>query len=144
MRHQLLRDSDWAGMAHSLEIRVPLVDTTLFQNIAPLLASANPPGKRDMAISPRTPLPDEVLARRKTGFTVPVRDWLLQSFDPLARKERGLRGWARYVHNAFTEDSGASSVVLRPRRRKLSQSRRPISRIIVYRIGQLGDTIVRS
>src|SRR5439155_17221884 len=26
MRNQLLRDSDWAGMAHSLEIRVPLVD----------------------------------------------------------------------------------------------------------------------
>ena len=24
MRCQLLRDSDWAGMAHSLEIRVPL------------------------------------------------------------------------------------------------------------------------
>ena len=29
MRNQLLRDSDWAGMAHSLEIRVPLVDLTL-------------------------------------------------------------------------------------------------------------------
>ena len=26
MRNQLLRDADWAGMAHSLEIRVPLVD----------------------------------------------------------------------------------------------------------------------
>ena len=26
MRHQLLRDSDWASMAHSLEVRVPLVD----------------------------------------------------------------------------------------------------------------------
>ena len=24
MRNQLLRDADWAGMAHSLEIRVPL------------------------------------------------------------------------------------------------------------------------
>ena len=26
MRNQLLRDADWAGMAHSLEIRTPLVD----------------------------------------------------------------------------------------------------------------------
>ena len=26
MRNQLLRDSDWSGMAHSLEIRVPFVD----------------------------------------------------------------------------------------------------------------------
>lgn len=31
MRNQLLRDADWAGMAHSLEIRTPLVDATLFQ-----------------------------------------------------------------------------------------------------------------
>jgi asparagine synthase (glutamine-hydrolysing) len=26
MCHQLLRDADWAGMAHGVEIRVPLVD----------------------------------------------------------------------------------------------------------------------
>ncbi len=31
MRHQLLRDSDWASMAHSLELRVPLVDTELLR-----------------------------------------------------------------------------------------------------------------
>src|SRR5262249_10756931 len=29
MRHQLLRDADWAGMAHGVEIRVPFVDVTL-------------------------------------------------------------------------------------------------------------------
>jgi len=31
MRNQLLRDADWAGMAHSLEIRVPLVDVELLE-----------------------------------------------------------------------------------------------------------------
>src|SRR4029077_15422095 len=34
MRNQLLRDADWAGMAHSLEIRVPLVDFTLLGALA--------------------------------------------------------------------------------------------------------------
>ena len=29
MRNQLLRDADWASMAHSLEVRVPLVDAVL-------------------------------------------------------------------------------------------------------------------
>jgi asparagine synthase (glutamine-hydrolysing) len=144
MRHQLLRDSDWAGMAHSLEIRVPLVDVTLLREIAPLLASPHPPGKRDMALSPNTPLPDAVMTRPKTGFVMPVREWLLQSFDPLAAKERGLRGWARYVHGEFAEASGAASSVLR--RKHLGRSRRSggsgNSRIVVYRIGQLGDTIV--
>ncbi len=27
MRNQLLRDTDWASMAHALEVRVPLVDS---------------------------------------------------------------------------------------------------------------------
>ena len=31
MRNQLLRDTDWASMAHSLEVRVPLVDSTLLR-----------------------------------------------------------------------------------------------------------------
>ncbi len=34
MRHQLLRDADWAGMAHGVEIRVPLVDKTLLERLA--------------------------------------------------------------------------------------------------------------
>ena len=37
MRNQLLRDTDWASMAHSLEVRVPLVDATLLKVTAPLL-----------------------------------------------------------------------------------------------------------
>ncbi len=95
MRSQLLRDSDWAGMAHSLEIRVPLVDTFFFKKIAPMLVSDTPPGKRDMAASPAKPLPDEVLNRPKTGFAVPMRAWLMKD-DPTA-DERGFRGWARKI-----------------------------------------------
>ena len=38
MQNQLLRDSDWAGMAHSLEIRVPLLDIALLQAIAPMIS----------------------------------------------------------------------------------------------------------
>ena len=36
MRNQLLRDSDWAGMGHSVEIRVPFVDVDLLATIAPV------------------------------------------------------------------------------------------------------------
>lgn len=97
MRNQLLRDADWAGMAHSLEIRVPLVDIQLLRDMAPLLASAVPPVKREMAAVPRRPLPPAVLARRKTGFSVPVREWLMPQRQDARRQERGLRGWARQV-----------------------------------------------
>jgi asparagine synthase (glutamine-hydrolysing) len=98
MRNQLLRDADWAGMAHSLEIRTPLVDATLFGKIASRGFS-----KFDMANSPATPLPNSVINRPKTGFGIPVRNWLLDnnvssSFD---RGDRGERGWARAVYEIF-------------------------------------------
>jgi asparagine synthase (glutamine-hydrolysing) len=99
MRNQLLRDADWAGMAHSLEIRTPLVDATLLRRLAPWIAGAHPPGKLDMAATPATPLPDDVLNRAKTGFAVPIRSWLAErSGQDLG--ERGLRGWAQSVYRA--------------------------------------------
>ncbi len=100
MRNQLLRDTDWASMAHSLEVRVPLVDWTLLRTVAPLLAAHPEIGKRDMAQTPALPLPEAVLNRPKTGFTVPVRQWLLDGKAP-ADAERGLRGWAKHVYRTF-------------------------------------------
>lgn len=95
MRNQLLRDADWAGMAHSVEIRTPLVDFTLLSQLAPLLRSENAPGKLDMAGTLRKPLPESILHRRKTGFFVPVREWIMSSMDE--QPERGLRSWAKFV-----------------------------------------------
>src|SRR5205814_493244 len=57
MRNQLLRDADWAGMAHSLEIRVPLVDAVLLRAVAPFLISASNPTKQGFAHLPVQPLP---------------------------------------------------------------------------------------
>jgi len=95
MRNQLLRDADWAGMAHSLEIRVPLVDVDLFREVArrPIDARAT---KQHMARAPSKPLPREIIDRRKTGFSVPLRSWLGQpgTGGPFPR---GVRGWARRV-----------------------------------------------
>jgi len=76
MRDQLLRVADWAGVAHSLEIRVPRVDIVLLRKIAPRLASNYRPGKLDMAGTLSPPWPDAVLRRAKSGFFVPVRRWL--------------------------------------------------------------------
>ncbi len=103
MRNQLLRDADWAGMAHSVEIRVPLMDYTLLRALAPLRASQNAPGKIDMASAPDRVLPTKILNRPKTGFGVPVREWLLgNSGNTPESAERGLRGWAQHVLKAFS------------------------------------------
>jgi asparagine synthase (glutamine-hydrolysing) len=77
MRNQLLRDTDWASMGHSLEVRMPLVDATLLKATAPLLLrQPDSPAKASLAQSPRRPLPATVTTRAKTGFTTPIVNWL--------------------------------------------------------------------
>ena len=99
MRTQLLRDADWAGMAHSIEIRVPLVDMTLLRQLAPLRASRFVPRKPGVANCLKKPLPREILSRAKTGFSVPVREWMHDG--PLTR---GLRSWAKVVYSALYKE----------------------------------------
>ncbi|MDM8541607.1 asparagine synthase (glutamine-hydrolyzing) [Desulfococcaceae bacterium HSG9] len=100
LRNQLLRDADWASMAHSLEIRVPFVDLPLLQTIAGMAYDHHSPTKHDMAQTPSKPLPDEIFRRSKTGFTVPIRKWL-SDMSGVSCHERGLRGWAKMVYKTF-------------------------------------------
>ncbi|MSO54036.1 MAG: asparagine synthase (glutamine-hydrolyzing) [Rhodospirillales bacterium] len=95
LRNQLLRDADWAGMAHSLEIRTPFVDSVLFTALAGRIA-AGTLTKAEMTRAPKAPLPDALIGRPKTGFSVPVRDWL----SAADARERGFRGWAKKVYRA--------------------------------------------
>src|SRR5262249_57244279 len=76
MRNQLLRDTDWASMAHSLEVRVPLVDNKLLNQFASIAAKNGSQSKRLLASSPSVPLPPKVIDRPKTGFTTPIQSWL--------------------------------------------------------------------
>lgn len=82
MRNQLLRDTDWASMAHSLEVRVPLVDPVLLCASAPhtlALAAVGVSGKTLLAASPTQPLPQGVIDRPKIGFSTPIARWLEQA-----------------------------------------------------------------
>ena len=94
MRNQLLRDSDWAGMAHSLEIRTPLVDSVFFSELGALSAT-----KLDMAQTLDVPLPKSVLNRPKTGFYLPIREWL--TANGLQNYGEGYKGWAKMVYEHF-------------------------------------------
>jgi asparagine synthase (glutamine-hydrolysing) len=80
LRNQLLRDSDWASMAHSVELRTPLVDAHLLKRLAPLLGQFRKfPNKTLLALAPAKPLPQEIITRRKTGFGIPVKAWIKES-----------------------------------------------------------------
>jgi len=99
MRNQLLRDTDWASMAHSLEIRTPLVDATLLEQIAALGAPAPAtPAKQELALAPSIPLPSVVTQRKKTGFGVPVASWMPGAVANGHVPPYGYaRQWARWV-----------------------------------------------
>jgi len=103
LRNQLLRDADWAGMGHGVEIRTPLVDFHLLQTVAPHLAGliARDGGKALLASAPSKPLPAAVLQRAKTGFSVPTASLL--AGQTAANTRLTSRLWARRVLAAFTD-----------------------------------------
>jgi asparagine synthase (glutamine-hydrolysing) len=96
MQSRLLRDADWAGMCHSLEIRTPLVDAELLRRLAPALARDDPPGKAEMFATVAAKLPAALGTRAKTGFAVPMRAWL--TGRDTARRALDVRDWARRVY----------------------------------------------
>ena len=111
MRNQLLRDADWAGMAHGVEIRVPLVDLTLLERIAPAIPGLAPQrGKEALAQAPTISLPEEIVTRAKTGFGVPTGAWMNTATSRAAVAVRGgsleargltSRRWSRAVLQGF-------------------------------------------
>lgn len=108
LRNQLLRDADWAGMAHGVEIRVPLVDVRLHATIERLgFEPARSHGKREAIRRAAPELPAEVFSRPKTGFQLPIADWLEPAAPrgrPVGRQSRRL---AHLVLAAFDVDVDA-------------------------------------
>lgn len=100
MKNQLLRDADWAGMAHSLEIRVPFVDTTLLGNFVEITSFKPVQEKAMIARSVAPELPEAILNRPKTGFAVPIYQWL----NPGASSNiSNHRVWAQVLYRNFTQ-----------------------------------------
>ena len=69
---------DIATMAHSLEVRSPLLDHRFMEVAARLAAATKLSGRRTKLIFKRAMrpwIPDEILNRRKMGFGVPIAEW---------------------------------------------------------------------
>jgi len=105
--NQLIRDSDWASMAHSLELRVPLVDATILETLGLYVSGfKNGAGKAMLAGSPEKSLPESIINRPKAGFSLPMAQWLSVATDRSARDNAPLlskpgtpwaRRWAKVV-----------------------------------------------
>ena len=80
MTNTLLRDTDAMSMAHSLEVRVPFVDTRVVDYVLSLPGEWKAPSrvgpKPLLADALGDLLPREFLNRPKMGFTLPFEKWL--------------------------------------------------------------------
>ena len=109
MHNQLLKDTDCMGMWHSLEIRMPFLDT----RFASVVSSVDPSIKFE-ASSPKSLLlksfagqiPAELYMRSKMGFTFPFADWIANNrsiFTGTGGIPSGhwSKVWAMYVLASF-------------------------------------------
>jgi asparagine synthase (glutamine-hydrolysing) len=74
----ILTKVDRMSMAHSLEVRPPLLDTPLVEAMARLPSAWKVRGRERKALLRRAVrgwLPAEILDRPKRGFGVPIRRW---------------------------------------------------------------------
>ena len=82
MTNTLLRDTDAMSMAHSLEVRVPFVDTQVVDYVLSLpgewkMGRGSGP-KALLADAVADLLPRDFMARPKMGFTLPFERWMQQ------------------------------------------------------------------
>jgi asparagine synthase (glutamine-hydrolysing) len=77
---------DRASMAHSLEVRVPLLATPVVEFAFSLPGRLKMPGyqpKRLLRLAMADVLPREIVGMRKKGFNAPLARWLRGAFRPL-------------------------------------------------------------
>jgi asparagine synthase (glutamine-hydrolysing) len=94
---ELLVKADRASMAHSLEVRVPFLDTALSEfafSLPPRLKVRGLTKKRLLRKALAPIVPAEILSAPKHGFTLPAAQWLRGPLEPYAREllsnDRGL------------------------------------------------------
>lgn len=118
MRNQLLRDSDWTAMAHSLEIRVPMVDICFTERVIGLAASGRiPNGKVSFADIVPGGLPASIVNRPKTGFSIPIWIWLQKSAQASAwmrnrfLRENRVGAYSRWAYCVLASQPEISSAL---------------------------------
>jgi asparagine synthase (glutamine-hydrolysing) len=84
----ILTKVDRASMANSLEVRVPILDHKFVELVAQIPSYLKLNGKTSKYIFKKAVgrlLPDEILNRKKMGFSIPVGEWLKKELKPLVR-----------------------------------------------------------
>lgn len=79
MQNQLLKDSDFMAMRHSIEIRVPFVDHRVIEHVARIAPDIKLKGDCNKPVlieALKEKIPARIYKRKKMGFTFPLEAWL--------------------------------------------------------------------
>ena len=90
MRSTLLRDTDVMSMAHSLEVRVPLLDHLLVERVLAIPGDQKmKSGQQKYLLSKAlgSDLPGEITSEAKRTFTFPFQVWLREGLAQEIQKE---------------------------------------------------------
>jgi asparagine synthase (glutamine-hydrolysing) len=84
----LLRDTDSMSMAHSLEVRPPLLDVAIVRTVLPLPDDWKRDGRTPKAllVAAVGDLPSSLVFRRKATFTFPWAIWLRGPLRPVTQQ----------------------------------------------------------
>lgn len=138
LQNQILKDTDFMSMYNSIEIRVPFLDHFLVEqvlNLSPDLKLGGNINKSLLVDSIGEKLPNEVVYRKKKGFTFPISSWLKSEseyfrhsclsntfLEPkivnslwesfMEEKIHWSRIWALVVYNQFSNIEKAEKVIV--------------------------------
>jgi asparagine synthase (glutamine-hydrolysing) len=106
MANQLLKDTDFMSMRHSIEVRVPFLDHLLVEYVSSLPVGLKFGDKpKDLLISAMgADLPKEVWNRPKMGFAFPMHSWLNNVGIKSATVNHWSKKWAFQINHNLKND----------------------------------------
>lgn len=121
MLNQLLRDSDVMSMANGLELRVPFLDSRLFETVSRVSPSLRLTSKKQLLAKAVPEIPDWVLEQPKRGFAFPFERWMNEhwrdDFAELRRRSpvrlhKWYHAWSLFTLDAFLARTGVQAEAL--------------------------------
>ena len=99
-----MRDSDWASMANSVELRTPFVDWFFFKELLPLLKSNIKISKKNMLDSFKGQAPLELYNRKKTGFAIPYKQYFKKVSGIKNKYTDPIKDWSILSYEKYLEN----------------------------------------
>lgn len=100
---KLLRDSDWASMAHSVELRTPFVDLKFIRDLQNF-GMLGEISKHDIQGILSQKLNIVLPKRAKIGFQIPYKNWL-SMYKKIPSNDHPINAWASFILKEYRKSA---------------------------------------